>query len=88
MIITPTSSKSIITSASTCGFDTIYWDARGPGRVWELALGALEVTKRDKEKHGTGDNYVYRLEEYISRIESMTATESGLNALGVLKTVR
>ena len=56
--------------------------------MWELALGALEVTKRDKEKHGTGDNYVYRLEEYISRIESMTATESGLNALGVLKTVR
>jgi len=56
--------------------------------VWELVLGALEVTKRDKEKHGTGDHYVYRLEEYISHIESTTATESGLNAPGVLRIVR
>jgi len=65
-MIASTSSKSIITSASTCGVNTIYLGARGPGRVWGLVLGALEVTKRDSEKHGTGDNYVYKLEEYIT----------------------
>ena len=31
--------------------------------MWEIALVALEVTKRDKEKHETCDNY--RLGEYI-----------------------
>jgi len=43
---------------------TIYWDEKGPGRVREIAFVAPEVTKRDKEKNGTGDNC--RLEEYIT----------------------
>ena len=34
-----------------------------------VALVILKVTKRDKEEHGTGDDY--RLEEYISQIESV-----------------
>ena len=33
-----------------------------------MVLITLEVMKRDKEKHGTDNNY--RSEEYISRIES------------------
>jgi len=48
----------------TRGVYTIYWDGKGPGRMWEIALVAPEVTKRDKEKNGTGDNC--RLEEYIT----------------------
>ena len=31
--------------------------------MWERALVALEVVRRDKEERETGDNY--RLEEYI-----------------------
>jgi len=33
------------------------------GYMWERAHVALEIMKRDKEEHETGDNY--RLEEYI-----------------------
>ena len=49
--------KSIVTRTSICGVDIIGWDAKGPGFVWEIALVALEVMKRDKEKHGTCDNH-------------------------------
>jgi len=32
----------------------IGWVQKG---VWEIALITLEVMEKDKEKHGTGDNY-------------------------------
>ena len=53
----------------TRGVHTIYWDEKGPGRMLEIAFVTPEVAKRDKERSGTGNNC--RLEEYISRIESM-----------------
>jgi len=37
--------------------------------MWERALVVLEVMKRDREKHGTGDNY--KLEEYITIASSL-----------------
>jgi len=55
--------------------------------VREIALVALEVMKRDKEKHGTTEPAIATGWKNVSQLQLKTITDGVHNVPGILRTV-